>query len=61
MKESRGGRGEKLTLTNLDKDLYPSYGFTKAHILEYTAGSPGLSAPLRGRALTFKALPDGVG
>jgi len=27
--------GRKLSLSNLEKDLYPSHGFTKAHILEY--------------------------
>ena len=25
----------RLSLSNLEKDLYPSYGFTKAQILEY--------------------------
>ena len=27
--------GRRLSLSNLEKDLYPSFGFTKAHILEY--------------------------
>ncbi len=53
--------GEKLTLSNLDKDLYPSYGFTKAHILEYYRRiSPFMLPHLRDRALTLKRYPDGV-
>ncbi|MHB8772694.1 MAG: non-homologous end-joining DNA ligase [Syntrophales bacterium] len=53
--------GEKLTLTNLDKDLYPSYGFTKAHILEYYRRiSPFILPHLAGRALTLKRYPNGV-
>ena len=27
--------GKSLSLSNLEKDLYPAYGFTKAQILEY--------------------------
>jgi len=27
--------GRRLPLANLEKDLYPSYGFSKAHILDY--------------------------
>jgi len=54
--------GARLTLTNLDKDLYPSYGFTKAHILEYYRRiSPFCLPHLKDRALTLKRYPDGVG
>lgn len=53
--------GARLTLTNLGKDLYPSYGFTKAHILEYYRRISPFSLPhLKGRALTFKRYPEGV-
>ena len=27
--------GKPLTLTNLDKVLYPGNGFTKAHVIDY--------------------------
>ena len=54
-------RGEKLSLSNLEKDLYPSYGFTKARILDYYRRISGLILPhLQGRALTLKRYPDGV-
>ncbi len=54
--------GRRLTLTNLDKDLYPSYGFTKADILEYYRRiAPFILPHLKGRALTLKRYPDGVG
>ena len=53
--------GRRVTLTNLEKDLYPSYGFTKAHILEYYRRiSPYILPHLKGRALTLKRYPDGV-
>jgi len=53
--------GRRLTLTNLEKNLYPSYGFTKAHILEYYRRiSPFILPHLKGRALTLKRYPDGV-
>jgi len=53
--------GERLSLSNLEKDLYPSYGFTKAHILEYYRRiAPFILPHLKGRALTFKRYPEGV-
>ena len=53
--------GRHLTLTNLEKDLYPSYGFTKAHILEYYRRiAPYMLPHLKGRALTLKRYPNGV-
>ena len=53
--------GRRLTLTNLEKNLYPSYGFTKAHILEYYRRiSPFILPHLKGRALTLKRYPEGV-
>jgi len=51
----------RLSLSNLEKDLYPSCGFTKAQILEYYRGiAPFILPHLRDRALTFKRYPEGV-
>jgi bifunctional non-homologous end joining protein LigD len=53
--------GRRLPLSNLEKDLYPSYGFTKAQILEYYRGIAQFILPhLKDRALTFKRYPEGV-
>lgn len=53
--------GRRLSLANLDKDLYPSYGFTKAHILEYYSHISTFILPhLRDRAITLKRYPEGV-
>jgi len=53
--------GRRLSLSNLDKDLYPSYGFTKAHILEYYSRIAEFILPhVKERALTLKRYPDGV-
>ncbi len=57
--EMRAGR--RLPLSNLEKDLYPSYGFTKARILEYyRALAPFILPHLKDRALTLKRYPAGV-
>jgi bifunctional non-homologous end joining protein LigD len=53
--------GRRLLLTNLGKDLYPSYGFTKSRILEYYRGIALFILPhLKDRAVTLKRYPDGV-
>ena len=53
--------GRRLSLSNLEKDLYPSFGFTKAHILEYYRRISKFILPhLKDRALTFKRYPEGV-
>jgi bifunctional non-homologous end joining protein LigD len=53
--------GRRLSLSNLEKDLYPSYGFTKAHILEYYRRMARFILPhLKDRALTLKRYPEGV-
>ena len=53
--------GRRLPLSNLEKDLYPSYGFTKAQILEYYRGIAQFVLPhLKDRALTLKRYPEGV-
>ncbi len=51
--------GRQLTLSNLDKVLYPS-GFTKAQVIDYMARIAPVAIPhLAGRALTFRRYPDG--
>ena len=53
--------GRRLSLSNLEKDLYPSYGFTKAHVLEYYRRiAPFMLPHLKDRALTLKRYPEGV-
>lgn len=53
--------GRRLSLSNLEKDLYPSYGFTKAHVLDYYRRISKFILPhLKNRALTLKRYPDGV-
>jgi len=53
--------GRRLSLSNLEKDLYPSYGFTKAHVLEYYRRIASFILPhLQDRALTLKRYPEGV-
>ncbi len=53
---------KRLSLSNLEKDLYPSYGFTKARILEYYRQiAPFILPHLKDRALTLKRYPEGVG
>ncbi len=52
--------GRRLTLSNLDKVLYPS-GFTKAQVIDYMAKIAPVAIPhLSGRALTFRRYPDGA-
>ncbi|GAA3647953.1 DNA ligase D [Lentzea roselyniae] len=53
--------GRRLTLSNLDKPLYPD-GFTKGEVIDYyTRVAPVLLPHLRGRPVTFVRFPDGVG
>jgi bifunctional non-homologous end joining protein LigD len=55
------GTNRRLTLTNLDKVLYPATGFTKAAVIDYYAKvAPVLLPHLRRRALTMVRWPDGV-
>jgi|WetSurMetagenome_2_1015567.scaffolds.fasta_scaffold10569_4 bifunctional non-homologous end joining protein LigD len=54
-------QGQRLSLTNLEKILYPAYGFTKAHILDYYRKVAKHIIPhLKDRALTLKRYPDGT-
>jgi bifunctional non-homologous end joining protein LigD len=53
--------GRRLSLSNLDKVMYPRVGFTKGEVIDYyTRVSPALLPHLRGRPLTLKRYPDGV-
>lgn len=53
--------GRQLTLSNLDKVLYPEAAFTKAEVIDYYARiAPTMLPHLGGRALTFKRFPNGV-
>jgi bifunctional non-homologous end joining protein LigD len=51
-----------LTLTNLDKVLYPSVGFTKAEVIDYYLRiAPVMLPHIRDRVMTRLRFPDGVG
>jgi bifunctional non-homologous end joining protein LigD len=53
--------GKRLSLSNLEKDLYPAYGFTKAHVFDYYRRiSPFILPHLKDRALTLKRYPEGT-
>ncbi|MFC7450360.1 non-homologous end-joining DNA ligase [Rhodococcus daqingensis] len=53
--------GKRLSLTNLDKILYPESGTTKAEVLQYfTAVGPLMVPLLAGRPVTRKRWPDGT-
>ena len=54
-------QGRRLTVSNLEKVLYPSAGFTKRKIIDYYVRvAPFLVPHLAGRPLTMKRYPDGV-
>ena len=53
--------GRQLTLSNLDKVLYPEVGFTKGEVIDYyTRVAPVLLPHVQDRPLTFKRYPEGV-
>jgi bifunctional non-homologous end joining protein LigD len=53
--------GRELKLSNLDKILYPSVGFSKRELIDYYAAiAPVLLGHLDARALTVTRWPDGV-
>src|SRR5690349_11944022 len=54
--------GHAVEVSNLDKVFYPETGFTKGDVIRYYIDiAPVLLPHLRGRALTMKRYPDGVG
>ena len=53
--------GRRLSLSNLDKVMYPATGFTKGQLIDYyTRVAPVLLPHLRERPLTLKRYPNGV-
>src|SRR5919108_3364024 len=54
--------GRSVPLSNLDKVLWPSAGMTKGEMIDYYVRvAPTLLPHLRGRPLTIRRFPDGVG
>jgi bifunctional non-homologous end joining protein LigD len=53
--------GRRLSLSNLDKVMYPAVGFTKGQLIDYyTRIAPAVLPHLRDRPLTLKRYPNGV-
>jgi bifunctional non-homologous end joining protein LigD len=53
--------GKHLSLTNLDKVLYPTTGFTKGQVIDYYARiAPVLLPHLKEHPLTLKRYPEGM-
>ncbi len=53
--------GKKLSVSNLDKVLYPKVGFTKGQVIDYYIRiAPVLLPHLKDRPLTMKRYPNGV-
>jgi len=54
-------KGKKLSVSNLDKVLYPKAGFTKGQVIDYYIRiAPALLPHLKDRPLTMKRYPNGV-
>jgi bifunctional non-homologous end joining protein LigD len=53
--------GRTLSISNLDKVLYPRAGFTKGEVIDYYARiAPAMLPHLRDRPLTLRRYPNGV-
>lgn len=53
--------GKKLTVSNVDKVLYPETGFTKGQVIDYYIRvAPVLLPHLKNRPITLKRYPEGV-
>jgi bifunctional non-homologous end joining protein LigD len=53
--------GKQLSLSNLDKVIYPAVDFTKGQVIDYYVRiAPVLLPHLKGRPLTLKRYPNGV-
>ncbi len=53
--------GRSLAVSNLDKVLYPSAGFTKAEVIDYYVRvAPAMLTHVAGRGVTLRRWPDGV-
>jgi bifunctional non-homologous end joining protein LigD len=50
-----------LSLSNLDKVLYPEFGFTKSQVIDYYARiAPFMVPHIAGRCITLRRWPNGV-
>jgi bifunctional non-homologous end joining protein LigD len=53
--------GRELSLTNLDKVMYPATGFTKGEVIDYYARiAPTMLPHISGRPMTLKRYPEGI-
>ena len=53
--------GKELTLTNLDKVMYPETGFTKGQVIEYYKNiAPYILPHIEDRPITMKRFPNGI-
>ena len=53
--------GRKVSVSTLDRVLWPRVGFTKRMMIDYyLAAAPALLPHIRGRALTLKRAPEGI-
>jgi bifunctional non-homologous end joining protein LigD len=53
--------GRELSLSNLEKVLYPETGFTKGEVIQYYSQIASVLLPhVRGRPMTLKRYPNGV-
>src|SRR5882672_11833885 len=53
--------GRELSLSNLDKQLYPAAGFRKAEVIDYYRRvAPVMLPHLAGRPVRLRRYPDGV-
>jgi bifunctional non-homologous end joining protein LigD len=53
--------GRALSVSNLDKVLYPAVGFTKAQVIDYYVRiAPTMLTHIKGRGITLRRWPDGV-
>ena len=53
--------GRRLSLSNLDKVLYPETGTTKAEVIDYYARIAPVMVPhLADRGVTLRRFPDGI-
>ena len=53
--------GRELSVSNLDKVLFPGCGFTKGQLIDYYVRIAGVMVPhIKERPLTMKRFPDGV-
>jgi bifunctional non-homologous end joining protein LigD len=53
--------GRELSISNLDKVLYPEVGFTKGEVIDYYARvAPTMLTHVSGRCVTLRRFPNGV-